>query len=1344
MFSTKYLTTAVFYIILDKKRGTIKTEYKMSPNNYEDSNPQFPEKSEKIDYTLRFLEEIKDDAASGRTNAAYGKLYRLENIMDARASFRAEYFADFPDSASENSDEDEYYSSENDGEDNYEADSDDDGYDDSDDGGYDDSYDDSVDNDYYDVYDDDDDFINSLPYADDDDIWQSSHYNSELRPYARNILETLEYVVKSSRQQNSSTNKPADILSKIVSLDPQICEDVIKFSQEYPEIDMYSVYFSVLLVRPDLIDTVFAEVKQKSMYKLVEWDIFLQKILSLKPEYAAEISDLFLQEMRNKLGTTSIEYLVDSYKKLSSLDFISPEEIFATYELCIDSQYNDRHSMQVAFSGLAAILHKYPAEKKRVFELFEKAMFSPCNTGSSIQAAIETLDRIRKDNATVIPDILNLLEKFEKDENSLTIPDWLRPALGDMYTSITAQNSAYVPQVLELLLIGELNENNLYNHIQTLGLLKRYMLTNPEYKDRILEIYQMMCKTSPTGSKEASIVAMIDGNKEMLEKYFSEEYSEEDIYSLCPDNWNKIFPATDEWLAGGFMEGSKSNHERDLDLINTLRIVSQITGKQPELSDKFLQFADICIRKYDTVNSSCLSTLADIAIQKPEYTAEIVKLFKDGVKRQSGLNDSIHNSFDRIVEKYPEYTKDYVEIHRLMFEKELVAVRFFSTLENIILHHPDLKAEAFEIFEECLLAKKNSIPAYASFPSVLYNIVCEVPEFTDRAIALYKNTANSPYQSGSSTQTIYENLQKILLSHPEKKEQIFDAFKNVLRSDGNNHQSLYTAHEKLKKIVHSKPETSERVMALMAENNQPGSWENTYGVIAEIIKVRPDLTQQALKFFDRATQSSADLYEAYGALRQIVKNRPELATEVFNITKTCLQSRRNDEASFTEARNTLNEIVKCEPKLAQPILDLTVSYKKIPDRSYLYKTCMRYLSPEKVIAQYPEREQSVRIAYNGRFASDEEFTYALRIFDKKVLAEPSSRIFHNQQADFTMLLEREAALDGISGKEICRYRHADASERVQQFYEEQRGWIVPSSFKTSQLFARKAQEKNNEGAVSLSSYLDKAKKCGLSPHDAVDMLPEPVNPEVNARVVGFIHRNLERMLSDRNNLNDLRLIINNWDAVERCLQNPEKRTDVCRINKNGQLTNNLDYRKVLKLCMSIKYKNQRSDVFAAEAADRINHVSAGSYHKYEDIYLAGLKVPEPFDSKKEFKCGDYTARFLPREDPRVGFFGNYTDCCQHFGGIGHDCAVSTVMQPFSQLFVVENKQGEIIAGSWAWENTEGKYREVCFDNIEVKGDFSEEALTQLTSAKDFSDYEMGDYVDSLKNDELSKLWEDYI
>lgn len=88
----------------------------------------------------------------------------------------------------------------------------------------------------------------------------------------------------------------------------------------------------------------------------------------------------------------------------------------------------------------------------------------------------------------------------------------------------------------------------------------------------------------------------------------------------------------------------------------------------------------------------------------------------------------------------------------------------------------------------------------------------------------------------------------------------------------------------------------------------------------------------------------------------------------------------------------------------------------------------------------------------------------------------------------------------------------------------------------------------------------------------------------------------------------------------------------------------------------------------------------------------------------KWQSGEYVGRFLPRNDVRVGFFGNYTNCCQHFTGAGSSSAISSVKDEFSQLFVVE-KAGEIICGSWTWVSSadQNNYLSVCFDNVEAKG-----------------------------------------
>ena len=400
------------------------------------------------------------------------------------------------------------------------------------------------------------------------------------------------------------------------------------------------------------------------------------------------------------------------------------------------------------------------------------------------------------------------------------------------------------------------------------------------------------------------------------------------------------------------------------------------------------------------------------------------------------------------------------------------------------------------------------------------------------------------------------------------------------------------------------------------------------------------------------------------------------------------------------------------------------------------------------------------VAHKGRFSSDEEFKYALEHFDTKTLSE--SMIFRGQQRVMNVLFstyyvetnveartrllrdkieEKEHEIESLNKEirdrlksreqseeseqekeikqqlgqlrkekssleedtknllrilqeEALSFRKPDAAEFVKIYMKNSRDWLIPASFKGAAIF----KDYFPAYIKTIQNHNKKNPEDALPVHDAVYWLPEPMNKEANERFAQFIQKNIIYQNAENKDvhrpLNELRIIAQNWKAVENRISQASENDEIVK----------LKYNDVLSICTSVKYRDQRNDLFAIEAANRKNCVSEAVYHNCEDIYLAGLKVPEPFDSKKEFKDGNYTGRFLSRDDPRTLFFGNYTNCCQHYGGVGHSCAVSTVKHPFSQLFVIEDNKGNIIAGSWTWENTEGKYRDVCFDNIEALGE----------------------------------------
>ena len=258
---------------------------------------------------------------------------------------------------------------------------------------------------------------------------------------------------------------------------------------------------------------------------------------------------------------------------------------------------------------------------------------------------------------------------------------------------------------------------------------------------------------------------------------------------------------------------------------------------------------------------------------------------------------------------------------------------------------------------------------------------------------------------------------------------------------------------------------------------------------------------------------------------------------------------------------------------------------------------------------------------------------------------------------------------------------------LKRFYDDRKDWLVRGSVALSQVFGK-----------TFPDYLRKTKEH-INTHDAVYWLPTNLTPKKNSSLAAFLHKNI--IYSDTNgkkllrNLEELEVIAKNWEGLK-----PEEE--------------NQTFRGVLNICRSRKYDNQKSLEFAGEAAKW--GVDSSKYQRYENIYLAGKNVPEPFDRNIVFEVNGLKGRFLPRDDVRAGFFGNYTGCCQHFDGAGSACAISSIKDPFSQCFVIENSRGEIVAGSWVWENKvpfkndkdEVKtYRTATFDNIEAKQSYSD-------------------------------------
>ena len=132
--------------------------------------------------------------------------------------------------------------------------------------------------------------------------------------------------------------------------------------------------------------------------------------------------------------------------------------------------------------------------------------------------------------------------------------------------------------------------------------------------------------------------------------------------------------------------------------------------------------------------------------------------------------------------------------------------------------------------------------------------------------------------------------------------------------------------------------------------------------------------------------------------------------------------------------------------------------------------------------------------------------------------------------------------------------------------------------------------------------------------------------------------------------------------------------------------------------------NRDSVVETAFALESMQHdISRNSFHDYLPRYTASLQVPHFLSTVKQeglaVEINGLRGYFLQRQDPRGLYLGHYTNCCQHPSGVGASCAWAGQEHPQSGFFVIEDKQGDIIAQSWCWYTADG----FCFDNVEAKG-----------------------------------------
>jgi len=135
----------------------------------------------------------------------------------------------------------------------------------------------------------------------------------------------------------------------------------------------------------------------------------------------------------------------------------------------------------------------------------------------------------------------------------------------------------------------------------------------------------------------------------------------------------------------------------------------------------------------------------------------------------------------------------------------------------------------------------------------------------------------------------------------------------------------------------------------------------------------------------------------------------------------------------------------------------------------------------------------------------------------------------------------------------------------------------------------------------------------------------------------------------------------------------------------------VDYPEWARLCLKVNWDQALFDKGAdliATTEFRQEFGDKDDVSCLPDVVIDGALFDKPKYNFKKLKDGDLRGLVL----------GELTDCCQHLGDNGADCAAHGYLSPHGGFYVLADKKtDQIVAQSWAWRGQKG---ELVFDSLE--------------------------------------------
>lgn len=713
-------------------------------------------------------------------------------------------------------------------------------------------------------------------------------------------------------------------------------------------------------------------------------------------------------------------------------------------------------------------------------------------------------------------------------------------------------------------------------------------------------------------------------------------------------------------------------------------------------------------------------------------------------------------------------------------------------LVNVLRNKPELSDKVFELSKKYVESRKGTYEADQDLYNFLMRMADADPEHADKVFELTKITTKEDGKYLMSYDLL-ATFACILRRKPEVAENILDIVEDNHAFDADLLSFSYKLSSLLKETLALRPELADRIFNKLPSYSKTDAYTITQ-FFNDIVTKNPSLANKALgafnKIFPSLNYRHADFADACFLISKAVQLKPEAAHKAFDVLANISKKYDNDSLYMGSVHSVLIDIEKASPNLREPCAEMVMNHihKGVNGRAFyavLAQACRDKGLKEKLINKYPECTSILQIASKFSHSTMGEIVYALDFINHdKILKDSNISVCQKCLNVMVGQLDKENGGDGSLGRNRKEFLSSE-------LYKNNENWLIAAEYSAATVFGsffptylKKMESANvsvhdavyflplklsKEDSESLRAFMLKdgnAIRTGNIAERTQQMVPAldallmnvffKDNDENNI----IVKEDIKKMFSDslQQNKTKQEFEINLKKYVDENLAvmpyfMPEKfplaaitkwyDAKIARPSSELALIANRwcnltqddrkkSYQDVLKVAKSKKYKDQKYEGFAIEAAN--SGISAEKYKNIEALYEASFRTPCPFDVTKEFKAGNLTGRFLPRDDPRVGFFGEHTNCCQHLNGIGEPCAVSSMIDAWSQLFVVEkendNGKKAIVAGSWMWENEVPEnnkelnfkfaflrkkkkskiYKYACADNIEAIGDYKDNPL----------------------------------